>query len=88
MRAIAAGLLLLLLPLAAQAHKASDAFLRLKVEGSQVEGRWDIAIRDLSLLLPLDADGDGSVTWGELRRLHSEIASHALSRLEDRKSVV
>lgn len=73
---------MLLLPLAAQAHKASDAFLRLKVEGSQIEGRWDIAIRDLTLLLPLDADGDGAVTWGELRRLHSDIASHALARLQ------
>ena len=74
-------LLMLLLPPAVLAHKASDAFLRLKVEGARVEGRWDVAIRDLALVIPLDADGDGAVTWGELKERHAEIASHALARL-------
>ena len=30
-------------------------------------GRWDIAVRDLDHALALDANGDGAMTWGELR---------------------
>lgn len=64
------------------AHKASDAFLRLQVEGTTVAGRWDIALRDLALVLPLDADGDGDITWGELRARQGEIAAYALAQLQ------
>ncbi len=57
---------LLVLASTALAHKPSDSYLRLKVEGGQVHGRWDIAVRDLEVLHPLDVDGDGAITWAEL----------------------
>lgn len=66
----------------AQAHKSSDSYLRLTVaaDGS-ISGRWDIALRDIEPALGLDADGDGAITWGELRARHGDIAAWALQAL-------
>jgi hypothetical protein len=78
-----AGLAALLLSAAlpSSAHKPSDSYLTITVEGEQVSGRWDIALRDLDFALGLDANGDGDITWGELRAQHKEIAAYALARL-------
>ncbi len=65
----------------AHAHKPSDAYLTLRVTETQIEGQWDIALRDLDLVLGLDADRDGALTWGEVRARHRDIAAYALSRL-------
>ena len=65
----------------AWAHKPSDSYLSLDVDGSVVHGRWDIALRDLDYALDLDGDGDGKLTWGELRDRHGDIDSYALERL-------
>jgi len=77
-------LLAILLSLAAStahAHKPSDSYLTLQVEGPALRGQWDIALRDLEFAIGLDADGDGRITWGELRTQRSEIESYAFSRL-------
>ena len=74
--------LLAVLSLAAQAHKPSDSYLAITVERQAVSGRWDIALRDLEVAVGLDADGDGRVTWGELRAQHAAIAAYALARLQ------
>ena len=66
---------------AAQAHKPSDSYLTLKVDGSSLSGQWDIALRDLDFALGLDANGDGRITWGEVRARHTEIAAFAAARL-------
>jgi HupE/UreJ protein len=79
-RALAALLFVLVAPLA-HAHKASDAFLELMLRGTAVEGRVDVALRDLDLALLLDADGDGSLTWGELRKRETDVDAYLLSRL-------
>lgn len=47
------------------AHKASDSFLYVDMDASEV--RIDIALRDLALLVPLDANGDQRITGQELR---------------------
>ncbi len=79
------GLLLVLLALflaaPAWAHKPSDSYLALKADAAVVEGQWDIALRDLDFAIGLDADGNGEITWGELRARHGDIAAYALSRL-------
>jgi hypothetical protein len=67
--------------LPALAHKPSDSYLSLSVQGEQISGRWDIALRDLDFALGLDANGDGDITWGELRAQHKEIAAYAQARL-------
>lgn len=72
---------LLLAPLA-QAHKPSDSYLTLKVTGQQIEGQWDIALRDLDFAIGLDTNGDAEITWGELRAKHGDIAAYAMARLQ------
>ncbi|CAM8666790.1 Putative HupE/UreJ protein [Comamonadaceae bacterium] len=67
--------------LPAQAHKASDSYLALKVDGSQVSGQWDIALRDIDFALGLDANGDGDITWGEVRAKHGEIDAWSTNAL-------
>ncbi len=66
---------------AAWAHKPSDSYLKLDVEGATITGQWDIALRDLDVALGLDGNQDGAITWGEVRAKHSAIASYAFSRL-------
>jgi len=77
--------LLLLLACAAgpaAAHKPSDSYLALRVDGMRIEGQWDIALRDLDDAIGLDANGDGQLTWAELQASHHAIAAYALSRLQ------
>ncbi len=73
--------LMLLLALPALAHKASDSYLVLDVSGSAVSGQWDIALRDIDFALGLDVDGNGEITWGEVRARHADIEHWALDRL-------
>ncbi len=65
----------------AHAHKASDAYLTITRDGAALTGQWDIALRDLDNALSLDANGDGEITWGELRAREADIAAYALPRL-------
>ncbi len=71
----------LLLSLPAWAHKPSDSYLSLAVQGDHIEGQWDIALRDLDNAIGLDSDGSGELTWGEVRDKHGEISAYALSHL-------
>ena len=65
----------------AHAHKPSDSYLVLSVQGDGVTGQWDIALRDLDFAIGLDADGNGEITWGEVKAKHKEIAAYAMARL-------
>jgi len=65
----------------AQAHKPSDAYLTLIRDDAALSGQLDIALRDLDNALGLDANGDGDVTWGELRAREADVAAYALDRL-------
>jgi hypothetical protein len=66
-----------------QAHSASDAYISLTVEKGPrtgqvvVHGQWDVALRDLDFVLRLDDDGDGRLTWGEVRRHQAAIERYA-----------
>jgi hypothetical protein len=74
------AVLLLLGAASAWAHKGSDAYLDLRdataaevatAGGKLVPGTlrftYAVAIKDLDLVLPLDANADGKVTWGEVK---------------------
>lgn len=63
------------------AHKPSDSYLALSVQGERVAGQWDIALRDLDFAIGLDADSDGKITWGEVKAKHQEIGAYAMARL-------
>jgi hypothetical protein len=72
--------LLLAGPLA-QAHIASNGFLSLQVDRTQVSGALELAIRDGELAVGLDHDGDGKVTWGELRASQTALQNYVLEHL-------
>lgn len=67
--------------LSAQAHKPSDSYLTLKLDETKIVGQWDIALRDLDFAISLDRDGNGELTWDEVRSRHHAIAAYALARL-------
>jgi hypothetical protein len=75
------ALLLLLAAPLAQAHIASNGFLRLNVERSQVSGALELTIRDGELAVGLDRDGDGKVTWGELKSSQRALQFYVLAHL-------
>jgi hypothetical protein len=68
--------------LPAQAHKPSDSYLSLTTQGDNITGQWDIALRDLDFAIGLDQDGDGKLTWDEIRARHAAISAYALERLK------
>lgn len=70
---------------AAHAHKPSDSYLALTAQGNELRGQWDIALRDLEFAIGLDANGDGAITWGELRNKQAEVAAYAFARLKVRE---
>jgi hypothetical protein len=74
--------LITLLGSSAWAHKPSDAYLSLQVDGSRFEQRFDIALRDLDRELVLDANDDGTLTWGEVRARWSDIAAVAAAGVQ------
>lgn len=61
----------------AQAHQASEAYLSYRVDGTAVEQRLDIALRDLDRDLTLDTDGDAELSWGEVRARWRDIEALA-----------
>lgn len=67
---------------AAQAHKPSDSYLQLKVEDKSISGEWDIALRDLEYAIGIDANGDGAITWGEVRAHRDAITVYAMRGLK------
>ena len=76
------GLLLLFVDAApACAHSASSSYLHVDVSGRSLTVQWSIALRDLDYAIGLDTDGDGAITWGELRQHEASIDAYALARL-------
>jgi hypothetical protein len=67
----------------AHAHKPSDSYLTLRTapDRAEVTGQWDIALRDLEYALGIDGNGDGVITWGELRERQQAVQQYALAHL-------
>jgi hypothetical protein len=66
----------------ADAHLASDSYLRIEVSAiGAVSGQWDIALRDLDVAVGLDSDQDGNITWGELRANAEKVETYVFGRL-------
>ncbi|WP_203143188.1 HupE/UreJ family protein [Marinobacter mangrovi] len=60
----------------ALAHKASDGFVYLDTSTEPSQLRIDVALRDLALVVPLDANGDRQVTSDELNRARGDITRY------------
>lgn len=66
----------------AQAHIASNGFLTLRVEGAKVSGSIELAIRDGELAVGLDHDGNGKVTWAELKSSQEALRTYVQGHLQ------
>jgi len=64
------------------AHKPSDSYLTLDVKAQTILGQWDIALRDLDFAIGLDANGNGEITWGEVRAKQADIAAYAMAHFQ------
>ncbi|MDM0032078.1 HupE/UreJ family protein [Variovorax sp. J22P271] len=69
-------------PSLALAHKASDAYLQLRLAGDTLSVRWDISLRDLDAVLDLDSNGDRKLSWGEVKSRMDDIQAYAQARLQ------
>jgi hypothetical protein len=78
--AVLVAVTVLLVSRAASAHKPSDSYVSLDASGAVIDVRWDIALRDLDYNLGLDRDGDGVITWGELRGRLADVDAYAVPR--------
>ena len=72
-----------LVPVPARAHTLSVSHLDIEVraDGAPMRVELDLALRDLALSLPLDANRDDVVTWGELTAVRSQVEGLVVSGL-------
>ena len=78
------GLLLpIVFPVVVEAHTLSVSHLDITVpaDGSDLRIELDLALRDIALTLPLDADRDEKVTWGELLAVRDPLQALVASGL-------
>ena len=81
-RTLTLGVALLMgVAVSAQAHKSSDSYLQIDSGDQGTTVRWDIALRDLDAALDLDANEDGSLTWGEVKAAWPRVQRYAMARL-------
>ena len=73
--------LCLLLAMPALAHKGSDAYLQLKLDGATSTLRVDLALRDLDAVIDIDADANGQLTWGEVRSSFPAVERYLAARV-------
>lgn len=71
-----------LLSTPALAHKPSDSLLQLSVQQAHIEGDWAIHLRDLDDAIGLDSDGNGAITWGELKARRTAVETYAAAHLQ------
>ncbi|MBC7989017.1 MAG: HupE/UreJ family protein [Luteimonas sp.] len=78
-----AAVALALAAVSASAHTLSVSHLDVTVgERGAVMLELDVALRDMALTLPLDANRDEAITWGELSALRPEVEHWAKTGLE------
>jgi HupE / UreJ protein len=76
---LAWALLLCLLPHQAFAHSQSYGYLTISANEKGLQGKLELAIRDLDRMLALDSNGDGKITWGDIKTQESLIIDKALA---------
>lgn len=63
------------------AHPGSESFMTLEVSGEHLEGELKIKLLDLRRAFEMDADGDGLISWPEIKQRKSEIEDYEQARL-------
>ena len=72
----------------AHAHAVSTAYLTLDAGGASPVLGADLPLRDLAEALGIDADGDGHITWGEVRAAESRITNWVAEGVSVRRAGV
>lgn len=77
-------LLGLLLVGAADAHGTSRSYLSVDRPGQsgQRTAQWEVALLDLAVMMPLDADGDRRIVWGEIVAQETAIQALVLANVK------
>ena len=65
--------LLSLLSLGAEAHRPSDAELRLRLQQQTLTAVLQLAVVDADRALDLDTNGDRELVWGEIRQAQGRL---------------
>lgn len=79
---VTAGVALLLFSFNLVAHQTSESYLSLRVDGANVTGTLDLALIDLEHAVHLDADGNGAITYDELKAKQGEVDAYVLKHLQ------
>jgi hypothetical protein len=66
----------------AHAHVASNGFLAIDAHDNKLRGSVELAVRDVELAVGADANGDGKITWGELRAASARLSAYVAEHLE------
>ncbi len=65
----------------ASAHTQSYGYLNVVLSEGNTSGRLELAATDAGRLIGLDSDGNGKITWGEVRLREREIAEALLAQI-------
>jgi len=60
----------------AQAHQSSHSQIQVNVKQNILSGYWDIALHDLQLIMNLDKDANGDISWQELSQQQHIITAY------------
>lgn len=75
-------LCMLLGPFAAHAHRPDESYLYLIVNEGPLAGEFHIRISDMAKAVPLDADGDGTITDAEVEQNFDAITSYLSQQVD------
>jgi HupE / UreJ protein len=65
----------------AVAHSQSYGYLTVASTETGLEGQLELAVRDLDRMLALDSNGDGKITWGDVRTQEKFITENVLATI-------
>lgn len=72
-------ILLIMLPFYSYGHSSSEAYLSLEVQSNKASGAWEFSLRDLEYSIGVDADGDGKITWNDIKQREAAIQEYIIS---------
>jgi len=71
--------MLFMLPVCTYGHSSSEAYLSLQIKANQASGAWEFSLRDLEYVVGVDANGDGKITWNDIKQRETAIQQYILS---------
>lgn len=76
------GFVCLFAAITASAHEPSKSYLSLTLDSGRITGQWDIPLRDLQKVTPLQLDMNRSTDREQLAACYDQVTSYAFSHLQ------